>query len=166
MTPRSAAPVFLRSAAPVSLHRAGASAAAVWDVLSDGWTYASWVVGASRVRDVEDPWPAVGSRLHHSFGPWPLVISDHTQVLECEPRQCLMLRARGWPTGEATVRISLQPVGRRHATIPIEEDVTAGPARLIPVIVRQALTVPRNRETLRRLALLAAGRSSGRGPAA
>ena len=29
-----------------------APARAVWDVLSDGWLYASWVVGASRVRDV------------------------------------------------------------------------------------------------------------------
>ena len=30
-----------------------APAEAVWAVLADGWLYASWVVGASRVREVD-----------------------------------------------------------------------------------------------------------------
>ncbi len=29
-------------------------------MLSDGWLYASWVVGASRVRDVDPRWPSPG----------------------------------------------------------------------------------------------------------
>lgn len=44
---------------------------AVWAVLADGWSYPVWVVGASRVRDVDAGWPAVGTRIHHAFGPWP-----------------------------------------------------------------------------------------------
>ena len=32
----------------------------VWDVLGDGWLYPLWVVGASRIRDVDDGWPAEG----------------------------------------------------------------------------------------------------------
>ena len=40
----------------------------VWSVLSDGWLYPLWVVGASRMRDVDPDWPAVGSRIHHSVG--------------------------------------------------------------------------------------------------
>jgi uncharacterized protein YndB with AHSA1/START domain len=32
----------------------------VWAVLSDGWLYAGWVVGASRIREVDPRWPAVG----------------------------------------------------------------------------------------------------------
>ncbi len=50
----------------------------------DGWIYPVWVVGASRMRDVEDGWPAPGTKLHHSFGIWPLVIDDTTEVLELE----------------------------------------------------------------------------------
>jgi len=34
------------------------SAEQVWDVLGDGWLYPLWVVGASRIRDVDDGWPA------------------------------------------------------------------------------------------------------------
>ena len=33
----------------------------VWDVLSDGWLFPLWVVGASRMREVDDHWPEVGS---------------------------------------------------------------------------------------------------------
>jgi hypothetical protein len=34
----------------------------VFAVLRDGWTYPVWVVGASRMRDVDDGWPAPGTR--------------------------------------------------------------------------------------------------------
>lgn len=140
---------------------ADAGPSAVWEVLADGWTYASWVVGASRVRAVDPGWPAVGANIHHSFGPWPLVINDRTEVLECEPLRRLELKARGWPTGEATVEITVVPLGPSASRLIIAEDVTSGPALLVPKVVRQAITVPRNRETLRRLALLAAGRQRG-----
>ena len=52
----------------------------VWDVLSDGWLYPLWVVGASRMREVDDSWPAVGSKLHHSVGVWPALLDDNTEV--------------------------------------------------------------------------------------
>jgi hypothetical protein len=42
--------------------------------------------------------------------------------------------------------------------VSIDEDVTEGPARLVPQQVRQAGIDVRNRETLRRLAYLAEGR--------
>ncbi|WP_254186274.1 SRPBCC family protein [Paenarthrobacter aromaticivorans] len=44
------------------------SAADVWNVIADGWLYSGWVVGASRIRAVDDQWPQVGSKLHHSVG--------------------------------------------------------------------------------------------------
>ena len=31
----------------------------VFAVLADGWLYPSWVVGASRMRDVDPAWPTV-----------------------------------------------------------------------------------------------------------
>ena len=53
----------------------------VWDVLADGWVYPVWVVGATRMRDVDRGWPELGSKLHHSAGVWPLIVSVDTEVL-------------------------------------------------------------------------------------
>lgn len=131
---------------------------AVWAVLSDGWLYANWVVGASRIRDVEHDWPATGSRIHHSVGLWPLLLDDHTKVLESVENQEILLLARAWPAGEAHVHIELTPERANHTSVSITEDATAGPGKLIPRAARQLVIAPRNKETLQRLALLAEGR--------
>lgn len=146
-----------RPSPPVSRDVA-APASAVWDVLADGWTYATWVVGTSRVRDVEPDWPAPGSRIHHAFGPWPAVVQDYTVVEESTPQQELVMKARGWPLGEARAMIRIEPQGDDACRISISEDAIAGPGKLMPHPVRQAVVLPRNRETLYRLALLAEGR--------
>ena len=135
-----------------------APAAAVWAVLADGWLYANWVVGASRIRAVDAEWPAPGSRIHHSFGLWPLLIDDTTEVVAAQPEQHMLLKARGWPAGEAHVRLTLEPQRAEQTRVSIVEDATAGPGKLIPRPARQLVIVPRNRETLRRLALVAEGR--------
>jgi hypothetical protein len=87
----------------------------VFAVLHDGWTYPVWVVGASRMRDVDAGWPAPGTKLHHSFGMWPLLLDDTTEVLEIEPGQRLVLEI----TVKAAANGSL-------------EDVTDGPTQLVP----------------------------------
>jgi len=130
---------------------------AVWAVLADGWLYANWVVGASRVRQVDTDWPAPGSCIHHSFGAWPAVVDDTTEVLDSTTEQSLELSARGWPLGEARVRLGLQSDGP-HTEVTLVEDVVAGPGRLFPKPLRQLAIAPRNTETLQRLALLAEGR--------
>ncbi len=143
---------------PVVSRTIAAPADVVWSVLSDGWLYVTWVVGASRIRDVERSWPAQGSRIHHSVGVWPLLIDDSTEVLRLIPERELVLKARGWPVGEAHIAITLSPERAEHTTVSISEDATAGPGRVIPVPVRQLAIGPRNAETLRRLALIAEGR--------
>ena len=65
----------------------------VWEVLSDGWLYALWVVGASRMREVDHGWPQPGARLHHSVGSWPLLLDDVTESLQCVPGSRLVLDA-------------------------------------------------------------------------
>ena len=126
----------------------------VWAVISDGWSYAGWVVGASRIRAVEGDWPAKGSRIHHSVGAWPVLLGDESVVLESEPAALIRLAARARPLGEAWVEIALLPHGG-GTRIEMREDVQSGPVRLVPAMVRQLGITPRNRETLRRLALLA-----------
>jgi len=135
-----------------------APAEAVWAVLADGWQYATWVVGASRVRAVEEGWPAAGTRLHHSFGPWPAVISDATVSEEAEEPHHLVLTARGWPLGEARVEIDIVPDGPGSCTVSIAEDASKGPGTVVPMPLRQLGILPRNREALRRLAYIAEGR--------
>jgi uncharacterized protein YndB with AHSA1/START domain len=130
----------------------------VWEVLSDGWLYPLFVVGASRMRAVDDTWPAVGSRLHHSVGTWPLLIDDTTEVLDVDEGRRLLLLARGWPAGQAHVDISLQPSGDT-TVVTITEDATAGPGTLIPKPLRDAQLHLRNVEALRRLAFVVEGRT-------
>ncbi|WP_240721008.1 SRPBCC family protein [Pseudarthrobacter sp. NamE2] len=131
-------------------------AADVWRVLSDGWLYSGWVVGASRIRAVDDTWPQPGARLHHSVGAWPFVINDSSRVTRAEPNRTLELVARGWPMGEAKVVITLEDRGNQ-CLVTIAEDAIKGPGKLVPKVLRDATIKVRNRETLQRLELMAAG---------
>jgi uncharacterized protein YndB with AHSA1/START domain len=138
--------------------RVSATPEQVFAVLADGWLYPGWVVGASRMRDVDDTWPAAQAALHHSFGVWPLVINDRTRMLSWEPPRRLLLEAQGWPFGTATVEIEVRPVDD-GAEVSITENPNRGPGRLVPGLVRDPLIGVRNVETLRRLAFLAEGRA-------
>lgn len=126
----------------------------VWRVLADGWLYPLFVVGASRMRDVDTSWPAPGAQLHHSVGAWPALLDDMTEVLACDPGTKLVLRAHAWPSGAARVVITLDP-HPDGTTVTIAEDVESGPGRLIPAPVRHLQLKWRNVETLRRLAYIA-----------
>jgi hypothetical protein len=110
------------------------------------------------MRDVDASWPAVGARLHHSVGSWPLMIDDTTEVLEVEEAKRILLLARGWPAGQAHVDISLQPSGDT-TVVTITEDATAGPGLLVPKPLRDVQLHWRNVETLRRLAFVVEGRT-------
>src|SRR3954452_1440247 len=138
----------------------------VWAALEDGWLYPSWVVGASRMRAVGEDWPAQGQRLHHSAGLWPMVTNDETVSIESEPPRHLRLQAKGWPAGEATIDLRIEPRAR-GCVVRSQEDVTKGPALVVPEPLRQVVLASRNKETLRRLAYIAEGRTtptSGDGP--
>jgi hypothetical protein len=131
----------------------------VFAVLSNGWLYPVWVVGASRMRDVEAAWPAPDTAIHHSFGVWPLVIDDTTSMLEWDPPRHAKLKARGWPAGSAhvTLDVERENVG---CMVTISEDAVEGPGLLVPKPARSAAILVRNRETLQRLAYLAEGHAA------
>lgn len=129
---------------------------AVFRVLGDGWLFPSWVVGASRMREVDESWPQQGSRLHHSFGVWPALINDATVVERFEPPHLLVLRAKGWPIGEARVTLNVKPRGDA-SVVRIQEEAIAGPGRFVPRPLMDLALHIRNTETLHRLAYLAEG---------
>ena len=130
----------------------------VWDVLADGWLYPLWVVGAARIRDVDETWPAKGSKIHHSIGVWPALINDDTEVLELESGRAIRLRAKAWLLGQANVQITLSPVAGRTEVV-LHEEPVSGPGVLIPDPILAPGLKWRNVETLRRLAFIAEGRT-------
>ncbi|KWW98129.1 SRPBCC family protein [Carbonactinospora thermoautotrophica] len=129
---------------------------AVFDVLSDGWLYASWVVGASQVRAVSPTWPKPGSKIHHSVGAWPLLINDRTEVVEADPPRRLVLRAHAWPAGAAIVELRFDRDGT-GTLVSMREYPVAGPARLLGRLLGPILHI-RNVESLKRLGYIAEGR--------
>lgn len=135
----------------------------VFAVLEDGWSYGMWVVGAARIRDVDEAWPQVGSRIHHSVGAWPLLISDNTEVEKVDKPHMLQLRVKAWPTGEGRVAITMQPAGDGRTEVVIEEQAVNGPATLIPKPAQDFMLHHRNVEALRRLGYLAEHHARSRG---
>jgi uncharacterized protein YndB with AHSA1/START domain len=134
-----------------------APVAEVFAVLADGWSYASWVVGASHIRAVDDTWPDEGARIHHSVGPWPCTIQDTTSVRTVDIPHSIELDARLWPIGGAVVRVELRATGPTSCEAVMTEQAIRGPSRLLPHPVQAVLLEPRNRESLSRLADLAEG---------
>ena len=126
----------------------------VWATLADGWLYPVWVVGASRMREVDHDWPGAGAKLHHSVGVWPLLIDDETEVLESVPEHVLRLRAKAWPVGAADVAIRLRASGA-GTEVEIQEELASGPGALVPSVLQDPVLAWRNVETLRRLCYLA-----------
>jgi uncharacterized protein YndB with AHSA1/START domain len=129
---------------------------AVFAVLANGWLFPAWVVGSTRMRGVDEAWPAVGARLHHSVGVWPVLINDSTSVLQWEPPRRAVLQARIWPVGEATVALDVEPEPG-GCRVSITEVPSTGPWAKVPDVVSDAAIKVRNVETLRRLAYLAEG---------
>ncbi|MDT4893543.1 MAG: hypothetical protein QOE97_2578 [Pseudonocardiales bacterium] len=144
----------------------------VWAELSDGWMYTGWVVGATHIRDVDEGWPAVGTKLHHQIGAWPATISDSTQVIESEPTRRLVLQARAWPVGEARVVLEIEP-DAGGTVVRMGEAPTDGVPKWLHNPLQDALLKKRNAESLERLADIAekrpmpgfssAGRPTGAG---
>lgn len=134
----------------------------IFAILGNGWLYPTWVVGAARMRDVDERWPREGSRLRHSVGAWPLLLDDITR---CEvwdaPRRAIFI-ARGWPMGEARVTFDVSP-SRAGCWVRIAEVGVRGPVAAIPRFMLDPLLRWRNREVLRRLAYIAEGGGAGSG---
>lgn len=98
----------------------------VWEELADGWSYSAWVVGTIKIRAVDATWPAEGSKLHHAVGAWPFMLQDETEVTSCDDGRRLVLQARAWPVGEATVDVRVRPDGA-GSWVEMREEPVSGP---------------------------------------
>jgi hypothetical protein len=133
----------------------------VFEVLADGWVFPTWVVGASRMRDVDVAWPNEGAHLKHSFGVWPLLINDQTTMLEWDPPRHAVMKPAGWPLGEAIVTIDVRPRGD-GCVVRIRERAVRGPGSYIPTPLLDVILHARNVETLNRLAYIAEGKADSK----
>ncbi len=132
----------------------GATRERVFEVLSDPYTYADWVVGSSEIRDADASWPAVGSRFHHSVGIWPVRLKDNTKSVGVDPPRRLKMHARARPLGTASVELVLESeADGTHVTM----HETAGDALSYLAInpLTDWLVHLRNVESLRRLKRIA-----------
>ena len=137
---------------------------AVWQVLGDGGVYAEWVVGTSGIRDVDDSWPAVGSRLHYTVGRGPLRHDGHTEVLSVTDGSRLELEAHAWPLGTARIELLLADEPDGGCAVTMVEHPARGVAAVMHNPIGDGLLRLRNVEALRRLDRLArnaAGQSAG-----
>lgn len=138
---------------PAVTHETSATPAQVWSVLSNGWLYSSWVVGTSRIRDVDPEWPSAGSRIHHSVGAWPVLLDDETRSLESSAGH-LELSAHAWPFGSARIAVTVEKTDGGSRLV-MDEHAETPPFSWAPDEVQRIAMAPRLRECLHRLALLA-----------
>lgn len=134
---------------------------AVFAVLADPDCYGKWVVGSSRIRDVEGPWPAVGSTFHHTQGVGPVGIKDTTTVLESEPGRRIVLEVRARPLVVARVELDLHANGGGTEVVMTEVPI-GGPVGRLPAFASDPPVKLRNAESLRRLRKLAEKRGEAR----
>jgi uncharacterized protein YndB with AHSA1/START domain len=126
----------------------------VFSVLADGWPVSRH---RSHVRRTDDPVairPAVGSKLHHASGVWPLALRDESVVDAVDPEKRLELTVKGRPFGEAKVVMTLtaEDDGTR---VSMYEAPTKGPGKWLHNQATEALLIRRNVEALARLGAIA-----------
>ncbi len=156
---RDAGPADRRDGPMTVTHTIQATPAAVFAVLGDGWLYSGWVVGTSHMRAVQDSWPAVGAKLFHASGIWPLVTRDETVVLTSEPPALLVLQAKGGPLGQARIELRLTAQGAA-CLVEMDEEPVQGPGRWLHNPIAAAGIRRRNVEALNRLATLVERRTA------
>lgn len=135
----------------------------VWEALIDVRTYPTWLLGARRIRSVDEGWPAPGTAFHHVVGlGGPLTIADRTRSVAVEPHAHLELDVRARPLVSATVTFDLRDAP--EGTHVVMEEHPTGIHRLASPVLAP-LTQARNRASLDRLEDRVRERLAGAPPA-
>lgn len=120
----------------------------VWEALIDVRTYPDWLVGARRIRRVDDGWPAPGTAFHHTVGIGPLTISDRTRSDDVDAPTMLVLDVRALPLVHGKVHFALR---RTPDGTEVEmEEHPIGIHRLLAPLM-SPLALARNRASLEKL---------------
>lgn len=123
----------------------------VFGHLLDPWEYPRWLLGASKMRAVDEEWPEVGALFHHTVGWGPCKISDTSRIEAIDPPHRLVLYVRATPLVQGRVTFTLVPADGGGTLLTLQEE----PALAIGNLVRPVLdpaTHLRNRRSLHQLA--------------
>jgi len=118
--------------------------------LTNPWEYPKWLLGASKMRDVDDSWPAVGSNFHHRVGIGPIKVNDRSQVLEIDPPRKLVLLVKARPLFQGKVTFTVEPDGDGSLLTLEEEPAFPGASLVRPLV--DPPTHARNEKSLENLA--------------
>ncbi|KOG09850.1 MULTISPECIES: SRPBCC family protein [Streptomyces] len=123
---------------------------AVWEVLSDGRSYARFVVGTHESWEQDGQWPVPGAELGYTLklGPWSY--RGRTLSRLCEPTHRLELEVHT-DVGSARVAFRIEPWGDGTLVL-VDEHPLRGPAARWHNSAVDALMRWRNRKMLDRLA--------------
>jgi uncharacterized protein YndB with AHSA1/START domain len=106
----------------------------VFAALTDPHTYPHWLIGAQDIRDVDDGWPAPGTRFHHRVGlGGPLTVDDSTKVLAIDAPHRLDLEVRARPLGRGRASFRLGRDGQGTQVV-LEEHPLGALSRLEPLL--------------------------------
>lgn len=119
-------------------------------LLEDPGSFQRMVAGARRIRRFDSRWPEKGTRIDHTVGIPPLVVRDHTEVLDQHSPDLLVLDARIRPLGRLCVEFRLEPRSS-GSRLTVHEEPVEGPVSwpLVRAVTQLALQL-RNREICRR----------------
>src|SRR3546814_12648700 len=107
-----------------------APVSAVWAALVDPDTYPDWLIGARRIRRVEDGWPRPGTSFHHVVGlGGPLSIADRTPALEVQDQRLLKMEVRARPLVHGSGTLPLDPAHDWPSHQAPVQDTPLGPPR-------------------------------------
>lgn len=139
---------------PVEIHqRIDAPREKVFNLLADPTTYPDWLVGAQRIRSVDDQFPDPGAKFEHSVGPTKqTTVDDETAVVESHGHRQLILEVHVGPL-RGEVEFDLRKRGNDATDVVMRERPT-GPGLLLTPLLRPALAL-RNQRSMRQLAQIA-----------
>jgi uncharacterized protein YndB with AHSA1/START domain len=144
---------------PVEVHQSiDAPRDEVFNTLTDPRTYPDWLVGAQRIRDVDQDFPTPGSKFDHSVGPTPDVTADdETKAIAVQGHRRLVLEVHVGPV-KGEVEFTLKKRGDDATEVRMRER-PLGPAAVLTPALRPLLAA-RNMASLRNLARVVAEQAS------
>jgi uncharacterized protein YndB with AHSA1/START domain len=138
---------------PVEVHQSiDAPRDEVFNTITDPRTFPEWLVGAQRIRDVDDHFPAPGTKFDHSVGPTPdVTVDDDTKAIAVQGHRRLVLEVHVGPI-HGEVEFTLKKRGDASTEVRMRER-PLGPAAVLTPALRPVLAA-RNMASLRNLARL------------
>ena len=132
----------------------------IFSVLLDPYTYPEWLVGAQRIRSVDDAWPEPGTAFHHVVGFGPInspippasTVCRRRSAWSCNaPRPTLRPGGRAFHPANGLGQTVSGSAGEASRTeVSIEETPASPVLRLATPVVDPGIAV-RNDASLKRL---------------